>query len=209
MNGLQEETKKTLSSIIDKMLLETSSKAAEISLFKLLNYNRSITSELFSQNIEEYLYFMVTQRVTTYFTTGLKNAIGQFSETLIKAQDGQILKNPEPYDLKFKLKNGEEYWLDIKSINDPYFSNGQYIKERQEKSDKKGAKYRLFIYDDENQYDGDYYLNGNDFWELMAGFEHARPEIFKLVNGSANKFSTSSIIKDTHNRLLREWRMQE
>jgi len=209
MNGLQEETKKTFLSIIDELLLDTSSKAAEISLFKLLNYNRSITTELFSQNIEEYLYFMVTQRVTASFTTGLKNAIKKFSETLIKAQDGQIIKNPKPYDLKFKLKNGEEYWLDIKSINDPYSSNEQYIKEQKEKADNNGSKYRLYIYDDENQYDGDYHLNGNDFWELLAGFENARPEIFKLINGSANKFSTSTIIKETHNRLLREWRMQE
>jgi len=210
MTDFQNDTEKSLLSIIDNLLKETTSKASQLSLFKLVNYNKSIMMELFSQNIDEYLYFMITQYITTSFSAGLKKAIVTFSEILVKSQDGQIQTNPEPYDLKFKLKNGEEYWLEIKSVNELYCSTFPTIKECRLHPENGSRKYRLFVYDDgDSPYDEECQLNGKEFWKLIAGFENAESEIFKTINGAANKLSLSSIIQGTQKRLLNEWRMHE
>ena len=209
MNELSEESRKTLLSIIDNLLLDASSKASEITLYNLVHTNRSLTMELFSQNIEEYLYYMVAQRVTTSFSTSINKAIGGVCEYFIKSQEGLVLPNPEPYNLKFKLKNGEEYWMDIVSVNDPNGSNKQAHKEHKDHARKNGKTYKLCVYDDDNlSEEEEYRLNGNDFWKLIAGMENAKQEVFRLVNGAANKISVSSIVKETQNRLLNEWRMQ-
>jgi len=209
MNDLSEETKNALLSVIDKFLLDISLDASGLTLYSLVNSKKSINMELFSQNIEEYIYFMVAQSVTTSYNRGIENIIQKFCEILIKVQDGLILNNQGPYDLKFQLKNGEEYWIDIKSINEQKNYDFQTIKEHKEKAEKAGVKYRFCIYDDENQSNDDYILNGIDFWELIAGFENAKLRIFRLINGTANKLSISTIIKETKNRFLQEWRMQD
>ena len=151
---------------------------------------------------------MVSQYITTHFSTGLKKAITAFSELLIKLQEGQLLKSSDPCDLKFSLKEGTHYWLEIKSVNDLNCSTIPRIKEHKDIAEKNGNTYKLFVYDDnEILFDEDYRLNGNDFWELTAGFKNAESEIFKIINGAANKLNLSSLIKETHNRLLNDWRM--
>jgi len=210
MNELSEETKKTLLSIIDDLLFDTTSKASEITLYNFISYNRSFTMELFSQNIEDYLDYMISQHITSSFSIKLEKLIEDFCEVLIQTQGGLIINAPKQYDLKFRLSNGVEYWIDIKSNNDQYCTKYQtIIDEHKEKAEKEGKIYKLYLYDDEKLSDNDYTLNGSDFWALIAGFENARVEILRLINGSANKISISSIIKETKNRLLNEWRMQD
>ena len=210
MNELSEETKKTLLSIIDDLLLDTTSRASEITLYNFISYNRSFTMELFSQNIEDYLDYMISQHITSSFSIELEKLIVDFCEVLIQNQGGLILNAPKQYDLKFRLSNDVEYWIDIKSNNDQYCTKHQtIIDEHKEKAEREGKIYKLYLYDDEKPSDNDYTLNGSDFWALITGFENARVEILRLINGSANKISISSIIKETKNRLLNEWRMQD
>lgn len=209
LNEFSEETKKTIYFIIDKFLLEISLEASKLTLFSLVNNNRSLTMELFSQNIEEYIYLTVTQSVTTSYNEGLEKMIREISEVLIKNQDGLSQKNPEPFDLKFQLKNGEEYCIDIKSVNDQKFHSKQKKEERMQKAEKAGSTYRLCLYDDESISDEAFMLNGNDFWKLVAGFDNAKSRIYRLINGAANKLSVSSIIRETKNRFIAEWKMQE
>lgn len=206
---LSEETKKTLLSIIDNFLLDISLETSKMTLYSLVNNNKSITMELFSQNIEEYIYFTVAQSVTTSYNNGFENAIREICEVLIKTQDGLIINNSEPFDLKFQLKNGEEYCMDIKSVNHQKSCNKQTFQEHKEKAEKDGKIYKLCLYDDESLANEEYLLKGNDFWKLIAGFDNAKPSIFRLINGAANKLSVSTIIRDTKNRFISEWRMQD
>jgi len=208
MTELHEDTKKALKLNLDNLVQETTLKASQLSLFKFVGINKSITMELFSQNIEEYLNFMVSSYITTNFSTGLKKTLTEFSELLIKLQGGQLLTNSDPCDLTFSLKNNTQYWLEIKSINDLNYSTISSIKEHKALAEKNERIYRLFIYDsNENLFDEEYKLNGNEFWELIAGFKNAETELFLIINGAANKLSLSSLIKETHTRLLNEWRM--
>lgn len=55
---LSEVTKKKLDSIIDTLVLDTALSASEITLNSLISYDRTLTMELFSNNIDDYLYFM-------------------------------------------------------------------------------------------------------------------------------------------------------
>jgi len=206
---LTEETKKTLLSIIDNFLLDISLETSKLTLYSLVNNNRSITMELFSQNIEEYIYFTVAQSVTTSYNNGFENAIREICEVLIKTQEGLIVNNAEPFDLKFQLKNGDEYCIDIKSVTNQKNCNKQTYKEHKEKAEKAGKIYKLCLYDDESLSEEDFILKGNAFWKLIAGFDNAKPSIFRLINGAANKLSVSTIIRETKNRFISEWRMQD
>ena len=206
---LSEDTKKTLLSIIDNFLLDISLQTSKLTLYSLVNNNRSITMELFSQNIEEYIYFTVAQSVTTSYNIGFENAIREICEVLIKTQNGLILNNSEPYDLKFQLKNGEEYCIDIKSVNHQNTSSKQTYTEHKERAEKAGKIYKLCLYDDESLSEEDYLLKGNEFWNLIAGFDNAKATIFRIINGAANKLSVSTIIRDTKNRFISEWRLQD
>jgi len=206
---LSEGTKRILLSIIDNFLLDISLETSKLTLYNLVNNNRSITMELFAQNIEEYISLVVSQSVTMSFSTGLENVIREFSEVLIKTQEGQIFNDSEPYDMKFQLKNGNEYWIDIKSFKYLNNSNKRTIEEHHELAEKEGKIYKLCLYDDENQSEVKYQLNGNDFWKLTADIDNAKFKIFNLINGAANKLSISTIIRDTKTRFIREWRMQD
>jgi len=207
-NELSEETKRTLTAIVDRFLLDISLETSKLTLFHLVNNNRSITMDLFSQNIEEYISLRVAQSVTSSFNEGLENVICQFSKVLIKAQGGQVFENPEPFDLKFKL-NGEEYVMDIKPTNEQNSYNIQTLEEHISRAEKAEIKYRLCLYDFNHQTDESYILNGEDFWKLISGIENAKTLLFKLINGAANRLSISSIIRETKFRFINEWRMKD
>jgi len=209
MDALSEKTKKQFISIIDELLSDTSKKASDITLYTLVDPNSSMTMELFSQNIEEYLYLGIAKRITNTFTTGLEKSILKFIEILILYQEGQILHNPTPFSIIFKFNGGVEYWMDLKSIKDYPTLNERDIQEKIVLADKNQAEYKLCLYDSDALYNETYLMNGNDLWTLVAGFNHAKYEIFNTINGSANNLSISTLIKDTHKRLLNEWRLQD
>lgn len=178
-NDISEETKKALLAIIDEFLLETSFNASEITLDSMMNEEKSTNRVLFSQNIEEYLNLMVPQHIKTFFSTRLDRSIEYFCKALVKSQNNLILNSLEPFDLKFKLKDGKGYYCtNNKSVNDQTQSCDEYI------------------------------LNGNDFWTFLTDPDYARFEITRLINGSANNYSVSSIINETKTRLLKEWEIQ-
>lgn len=209
MGAISEETKKAFLTIIEELLADTSKKASEITLYTMVDPNRTMTLELFSQNIEEYLYLGIAKRMTHTFTTGLEKSILKFIEVLILSRKGLIISKPAPYSLKFKLENGVEYWMDLKSIKDYPTLLEQEIQENKELAEKNHSEYKLCLYDSDFIYNEAHLLNGSDMWTLVAGFEHAKYEIFNAINGSANNLSISTLIKDTHKRLLNEWRLQD
>jgi len=208
MTYISTEGKDKLRLILDDLIIDTLSKSSELKLYTFVPYNKTLVIEVFSQNIDEYLYYRISQNITSTFKKGIENSIKKFSEYLIQSQEGQLILDPEKTDLKFKLKNGEVYSIDIKSKFDFENFNDHYFKVQNEKAKEIGSKYKLFIYDEDIEINNDFLLNGNDFWELIAGFEQAKYELFKIINGCANKISLSTIIKDAHKRLLNEWKME-
>lgn len=209
MNGLAEDTIKKVSAILEKLVSDTSSNASNISLCNLVDDSRSFTMELFSQNVSEYLYFSVAKKIIESFNKSLHDSLVQIFELLVEAQDGQVINSPAPYDLKFKLKDGDEYWIDIKSGEDldrPVF--GEIAKHRSD-AENEGVKYRLCIYDNDGCNAKEFIINSTDSWELVSGDSNTRKNILKLLNGVANNLSISTIINCTQKRLMQEWRMNE
>lgn len=196
MYELKDDTHKRIRSLIDTLNQDTVSIASQMSIYNLVSYNKSILTELFSQNIDEYIYLMVAKHVSNMFLTGLRKTILDISEILVESQEGQIIKNPEPYDLKFKLKNGKEYRIEIKS-------------DIEQNNSSQSLTYYLYINEGKNTPNEKIELSGSDYWELVSGTKNAENELFKTINGAANRITISSIIRDTHKRLLNEWKMQD
>jgi len=209
MEALSEKNKQTFLSIIDDLMLDTTKKASDITLYTLVDPNRTLSMELFSQNIEEYLYLGVAKRITNAFSAGLERALLQFMEVLVQSRNGQILKNPAPYSMIFKLKEGNEYWLDILSLKDYPTLNQRDLDEKRELARLNHSEYRLGLYDSDEIYDEKHLLNGSDLWALVAGYPHAKYDIFSTIHGTANNLSISTLINETHKRLLNEWRSQD
>lgn len=207
MNELSKEVKHSLLLILDEFYQETYTKASSITLLSLVD-SKPLIRELFAQNCEEFLYLTIAQRITTSFSSRFKNVVLNFSQVLIEAQGGSVIKYPEPYDLKFQLKDGLEYWIDIKHINDQKsyaFSHN----ERKIKAESSGKIYKLCLYEEPGTTSADFQLNCDDYWALVAGFEQAKNDLYALMRGSANHLSLSTLVEDTRKRLMREWRMQE
>lgn len=116
MNQLSKETENSILTIVNTLFLDTTSKASEITLYNTLNATNTITKELFSQKIEEYLFFTVAKRLISFFSVGQDKMMVQVSELLIQAQGGQVKSASNPSELRFKLPSGKEYSLDTTSI---------------------------------------------------------------------------------------------
>lgn len=196
MYELKEDTKKLIRTLLHTLNEDTYSSASQMSFYNLVSYNKSILTELFSQNIDEYIYLMVAKHVSNMYLTGLRKTILDISELLVELQEGETIKNPEPYDLKFKLKNGKEYWIEIKN-------------DIEQNNSAQSLTYYLYINEGKNTPNEKNQLSGSDYWELVSGIKNAENELFKTINGASNQITISSIIRDTHKRLLNEWKMQD
>lgn len=200
MNQLSKETENSLLTIVDTFLLETNTNATEISLFNILNRNSSISKEMFSQNIEEYLFLSIAQRLLSSYTIGLGKVVIQLSEELIKSQGGEVIESQRHSDLTFRLKDGSEHQIEIKSIQDLGCNRSM---------NSKGHMIKQFIYDNEQPILDENVIDEIDFWALVGGSPNTKSIIYKMLNGTANHFSMSSLLKNTHARLLSEWRMPD
>jgi len=141
---MTETTRKIISKFFDDLLTDTERKIQNETIASILENRNPVTLELFAENNDNCLYFLVCQRVTTSFSTRLGKVMEKLTEELIKAQGGQIMSSPKPYDLKFKLSDGKEYWIEIKSIDGQNSSNRQTISERK-KMQRKMSKYSNFV----------------------------------------------------------------
>jgi hypothetical protein len=209
MKELSEETKGKLISIIDQNLIDAASRANEMTLYNTVNFNGSFTMNLFSQNIEEFLYLRVAQSVTGSYDAAFKNIVAKAGEVLLLSQKIIPSRYTEPYNLSFQTKGGKIYCIDLQSVSETNPRVLQATGIRKAAAENEGKIYRLYIYDDETPFEDDIRMGGDEFWALVSGRENAGSEIFQWIRGSANRLSIATIIKDTQNRLLREWRMQD
>ncbi|HDY7997882.1 TPA: PmeII family type II restriction endonuclease [Vibrio vulnificus] len=193
---LDDISNKKILKLFNELLDGISESAQKLTLKEVLEKSKPLTLELFSNNIEEYFYFITAQRVTKSFSTKLGAVIEKISVILVESQGGTIVKDkPNPFDLKFVHPNGCEYWIEIKSINAQNSSNSQTIKERKELADAAGCIFRLCMYNDDRRSKEEYKLNGAEFWELVGGSKSTGDEVLKLISGLASQVSFNEIVK--------------
>lgn len=179
--------------------------ANELTLENIFAKSKPLTLELFADNVDEYIYFIVAQRVTKSFSTRLGGVIERVSAILVESQGGKIIDGkPNPFDLKFIHPDGKEYWVEIKSINAQNSSNLQTIIERKNLAESNNCIFHLCMYNDNNSSTEEYKLNGNQFWELVGGYEAAGEDVLAMLNGLASKVSIREIINAKVHELVQE-----
>ena len=193
---LDDISNKKILKLFNELLDGISKSAQKLTLKEVLEKSKPLTLELFSNNIEEYFYFITAQRVTKSFSTKLGTVIEKVSAILVESQGGIIVKgNPKPFDLKFTHPNGREYWIEIKSINAQNSSNSQTIQERKELAEAADCIFRLCMYNDDRRSKEEYKLNGAEFWELVGGSKSTGGEVLELISGLASQVSFNEIVK--------------
>lgn len=179
--------------------------ANELTLESIFAKSKPLTLELFSDNVDEYIYFIVAQRVTKSFSTRLGGVIERVSAILVESQGGKIIEGkPNPFDLKFIHPDGKEYWVEIKSINAQNSSNLQTILERKNLAESNNCVFHLCMYNDNNSAPDEYKLNCNQFWELVGGYEAAGDDVLAMLKGLAGKVSIREVINDKVHELVQE-----
>lgn len=202
---IAENAKIKIIALFNELIDGISNSANELTLEAILAKSKPLTLELFSENIDEYIFFIVSQRVTKSFSTRLGGVIERVSAILVESQGGIIIEGrPNPFDLKFVHPDGKEYWVEIKSINAQNSSNLQTIHERKKLAEANQCVFHLCMYNDDNYCAEEYKLNGNQFWKLVGGYETAGDDIMAMLRGLAGKVSIREIINNRVQELVQE-----
>lgn len=206
---ISENAKYQIIGLFNGLIAGISNSANELTLDTIFAKSKPLTLELFSSNVDEYIYFIVSQRVTKSFSTRLGGVIEKASAILVESQGGQIVSgSPNPFDLKFFHPDGKQYWIEIKSINAQNSSNIQTINERKKLAEAHGCIFRLCMYNDDSSSAEEYKLNGSQFWKLVGGYEDAGKEILATLSGLAVKVSIREIINEKVHELVQDYRAQ-
>ena len=202
---IAEDARLKIIALFAELIDGISNSANELTLDRIFAKSKPLTLELFSDNVDDYIYFIVSQRVTKSFSTRLGNVIERVSAILVESQGGKIVPGkPNPYDLKFIHPDGKEYWVEIKSINAQNSSNIQTINERKKLAEESNCVFRLCMYNDDNHSPEEYKLNGSQFWKLVGGYETAGNDILAMLRGLAGKVSIREIINNKVQALVFE-----
>lgn len=203
---ISEDAKCKIINLFDDLITGISSSANELSLDSIFAKSKPLTLELFSNNVDEYIYFIVAQRVTKSFSTRLGGVIEKVSAILVESQGGKIVPGrPNPFDLKFFHPDGKQYWIEIKSINAQNSSNLQTITERKKLAEAHDCIFHLCMYNDDNSCAEEYKLNGSQFWKLVGGYEDAGKDMLAMLRGLAVKVSIRDIINNKVRELVQEY----
>jgi hypothetical protein len=149
------------------------------------------------------------ERVERSFVTRIGHMIEKLVELLVEGQGGEVLgkkKDWKPYDLKFRLNDGKEYWVEIKSILNQNNSNWKTIRAHKENANKQGKEFRLCVYyrtslniSDES------IVVGKDFWSFVGGDADTETVLFRLITGIGREFSFLDLIQKKADILLEEY----
>jgi hypothetical protein len=204
---IAENFREQIIALFQGLITGISASANDLTLDSIFSKSKPLTLELFSENLDEYIYFIVAQRVTKSFSTRLGNVIEKVSAILVASQGGQIVPGkPNPFDLKFIHPDGKEYWIEIKSINAQNSSNLQTILERRQMAEANHCHFRLCVYNDDSHCPESYKLNGGQFWKLVGGYESAGADILAMLSGLASEVSIREIIRQATMRMVAEHR---
>ncbi|MEB3178724.1 MAG: PmeII family type II restriction endonuclease [Nostocaceae cyanobacterium] len=203
------ETKRKISEYLESLIPGVQKSANSLTLKEIMNHKNPLVREMFHNNPQEFITFFVMERVERSFVTSMGNMIENIVEILVQSQGGEIIgtkKDWQPYDLKFCLRDGKEYWLEIKSILNQNHSNKKTINLYKDNAIKQGKEFRLCIYYPTKLLNKeDYVLVGKEFWSFVGGDEATQSEVFSLIRNTAKGFSFTALVHNRTEALLQEY----
>ncbi len=206
---LSAQTKYEINEYLQSLIPAVISSVNQLTLNEIINHKNPLIREMFHNNPKEFITFFVMERVERSFVTLMGNMIENIVEILVQEQGGEILstrKDRKPYDLKFRLRNGKEYWLEIKSILNQNKSSKNSIHLSREKALKQGKEFRLCIYYPTKIINKeDYILVGEEFWSFVGGDKTTQAEVFSLIRNTAKGFSFMTLVNNRVKILLEEY----
>jgi len=140
---LSIETRGEIDNYLKSFLPHVIKSLNKLSLKEIMEHKNPLVREMFHNNPEEFITFFVLERVERSFVTLMANMIEKIVEILVEGQGGEIIgatREWKPYDLKFRLSDGKEYWLEIKSILNQNNSNKRTIELHRENAIKQGKQ---------------------------------------------------------------------
>lgn len=207
--ALSSTTKGEISEYLESLIPSVKASLNKLTLNDILHHKNPLIREMFHDNPKEFISFFVMERVERSFVTTIGNVIENIVEILVKSQDGEIVgtkKDWKPYDLKFRLKDGKEYWLEIKSILEQNNSNKRSITTSRDNAAKQGKEFRLCIYYPTRLTSKEeYILIGKEFWSFIGGDNSTQSEVFSLIRNTAKNFSFKDLIESRTELLLKEY----
>ncbi|RUT01114.1 hypothetical protein DSM106972_071200 [Dulcicalothrix desertica PCC 7102] len=202
---IKGEISEYLESLIPSVIISLN----KLTLKDILYHKNPLIREIFYDNPKEFISFFVMERVERSFVTTMDNVIENIVEILVKSQGGEIVgtkKDWKPYDLKFRLPDGKEYWLEIKSILEQNNSNKRSITTYKDNAAEHGKEFRLCIYYPTKLTSKEpHILIGKEFWSFVGGHDNTQSEVFNLIRYTAKNFSFKDLIDSRTELLLEEY----
>ncbi len=207
--ALSSTIKGEISEYLESLIPSVIASLNKLTLNEILHHKNPLVREMFYDTPKEFISFFVMERIERSFVTTMGNVIENIVEILVKSQGGEIVgtkKDWKPYDLKFRLKDGKEYWLEIKSILEQNNSNKRSITTYKDNAAKQGKEFRLCIYyPTKLTSKEEYILIGKEFWSFVGGHDSTQSEVFKLIRNTAKDFSFQDLIQNRTELLLKEY----
>ncbi|MBD2341440.1 hypothetical protein H6G64_31310 [Calothrix sp. FACHB-156] len=207
--ALSLDTTSKITEIIKSLLPKVVKKVDKLSLKIIMEQKNPLVREIFSDNPQEFISFFVMQTAERSFVTLMGQMIENIVEILVEGQGGKIIgvkKDWKPYDIKFTLNDGKEYWLEIKSILNQNKSSWDNIKEHREKALKDGKEFRLCVcYHTNLNKKEDYILVGKDFWRFIGGHSDTESLVFQLIKETKNEFSFIDLVEERTNVIWQDY----
>ncbi|MHA1730859.1 MAG: hypothetical protein ACTSU5_02900 [Promethearchaeota archaeon] len=186
-----------------EVLLEGVRESVEsMTLDEILERKNPLVRMIFARNPREYLFFFLAERAERSLVTRHGNVIESVVRKILEHRGAEIVgagpADWKPFDLKFRLPGGAEYWIEIKSILGQNKSNLTEIRRIRGLAEGEGKQFRLCVYyDTKGVVPADLKpvtLVGREFWTFVGGSEGTRDRVFDVVEGLGEEFSLRAVI---------------
>jgi hypothetical protein len=193
MSEFDAGVKEKISKIISQVYRHVEIKVASLTIEEIKQ--KPFDNALFSNNRDSLLFHHVMQRMTRSFSTKLGIEMESIAKEILRSSGATEIRwkrEAQPFDIKFKHKNGEdEYWIEMKSIFGQNKSNQQTIDQEAEKASGAGKKFLLCVYN-ENKEDDEGVLSGPDFWNFIGNDEETWNKLSSILKNEGLKFDFES-----------------
>jgi len=205
MSALSEPTRQKIKSLFNDFRQKMEHKGLELNLDDINSGIKPMTEAIFKNNFPDYIHLMVAQRISGSFSGILGNLVEPLSQAIITGSGGKIVDgNPKPFDLKFTHLNGDEYWVELKSIDGQNKSNKETIGKNRKDAIEQGKKFLLCIYNNEKQDKKDWIISGANYWNFIGNNASTWEELEKLLSQFGEDFKIASIIENRVKELNEE-----
>tara|TARA_Y100000746_G_C15328111_1_gene376566 strand:- start:189 stop:815 length:627 start_codon:yes stop_codon:yes gene_type:complete len=177
-----------INNVIEDIILHVENKLDSLKLEEI--ESKPLDNALFSDDIDSLLYLHVMQRMTRSFVTKLGLGMESIAKHILESSGATNIRwnrDAKPFDIKFNHINGDEYWIEMKSIFGQNKSNQETIDNEAEKATEAGKKFLLCVYN-ENREDNDGVLSGPEFWNFIGNDDDTWKNLSSLLNEVGSNF---------------------